>query len=762
MRDLSTLAKLLAEEDIHVVHKQQSTAAFDVKNRELSLPIWKEMSKDVQDLMTVHEVGHALWTPVEMLERAQKENIEFSFVNVLEDVRIEKKVQTKYLGSVKVFNRGYKELASNNFFGTKGQDISKLNLIDRINLHYKHFVDVSFSDAEMVWVEKSNQTITPDDVLELAKELYDYIQSNPESQGEEPAESDLNDDIQAMMGPSDPLGQEENSGDFDGDMDSSGDSSDEGDESSEGASDGKSSDDGGSEETETPTSGSEKSDETPNVNSKTKDTTAESMSEGGKANGQRITAVTDSVSEKSSSELLDNTARDRTYAIIPKIQLENVIVDYKKIMTMYQKSLVQQKNICGDLYFNNTKEALQTFLKDNKKTVAYMVKEFEMKKAADQYSRASTSKTGSLDMGRLHTYKYNDDLFKKVTTLPGATNHALVLFLDWSGSMSQNLQGTLNQLYNLILFCKRTQIPFEVFGFSDQYDREQVIHREKSVEMAKFKSGELVVKECHLLQFFSSKMKSQEITTMMHYLNMYASTWTRGLTGQRYRVARALDLGGTPLNEAAVCALEFIPMYKKQTGVQKINTVFLTDGSGCELNTVNHIGVNHEGVEYNTVIGSGWRNDMIMIDKVTNTTVRSTDFDSTNQNLAMILALLKKRVPEMNVVNFFVAGNGRSGRVDKYEIRNLLRVKGEDFIDLTIRTKEAVKKINKENVLIFDNKQGFDQIYLLPGLNSITANESLDVEVGASKAQLKRAFGKMANGKLLSRPLLNNFVKMVA
>ena len=110
MRDLSTLAKLLAEEDIHVVHRKQETAAFDVKNRELSLPIWKEMSKDVQDLMTVHEVGHALWTPLEMLEKARKENIEFSFVNVLEDVRIEKKVQNKYLGSVRIFSRGYKEL----------------------------------------------------------------------------------------------------------------------------------------------------------------------------------------------------------------------------------------------------------------------------------------------------------------------------------------------------------------------------------------------------------------------------------------------------------------------------------------------------------------------------------------------------------------------------------------------------------------------------------------------------------------------------
>ena len=153
MKDLSTLAKLLAEEDIHVVHRKQSTAAFDVKNRELSLPIWKDMSKDIQELMTCHEVGHALWTPIEMLERAQKENIEFSFVNVLEDVRIEKKVQNKYLGSVKVFNRGYQELIGNNFFGTKGQDVSLLNLIDRINLHYKHFADVPFSDDEMVWVE---------------------------------------------------------------------------------------------------------------------------------------------------------------------------------------------------------------------------------------------------------------------------------------------------------------------------------------------------------------------------------------------------------------------------------------------------------------------------------------------------------------------------------------------------------------------------------------------------------------------------------
>ena len=75
---------------------------------------------------------------------------------------------------------------------------------------------------------------------------------------------------------------------------------------------------------------------------------------------------------------------------------------------------------------------VKEFKNDSKKTVNYMVKEFEMKKSADQYAMLATSKTGTLDMGALHTYKFNDDLFKKVTTLPGATNHGMVMVLDWS------------------------------------------------------------------------------------------------------------------------------------------------------------------------------------------------------------------------------------------------------------------------------------------------------------------------------------------
>ena len=58
----SLLAKMLATENIHVVHKNMPTAYFDTKNRELGLPILKEMTGDIYDMMCLHEVGHALWT----------------------------------------------------------------------------------------------------------------------------------------------------------------------------------------------------------------------------------------------------------------------------------------------------------------------------------------------------------------------------------------------------------------------------------------------------------------------------------------------------------------------------------------------------------------------------------------------------------------------------------------------------------------------------------------------------------------------------
>ena len=56
----SLLPKLLAKENITIRHGNFNTAWFDIKNRTLGLPLWKDMGKDVYDLLIGHEVGHAI------------------------------------------------------------------------------------------------------------------------------------------------------------------------------------------------------------------------------------------------------------------------------------------------------------------------------------------------------------------------------------------------------------------------------------------------------------------------------------------------------------------------------------------------------------------------------------------------------------------------------------------------------------------------------------------------------------------------------
>ena len=97
----SILAKLLATENITVEHRKTVTAYFDTKNRVMVLPMWKEMTPELYDLLLGHETGHALYTPNEGWHNNLKDKTKPGFktyLNVVEYVRIEKKIQEKFPG----------------------------------------------------------------------------------------------------------------------------------------------------------------------------------------------------------------------------------------------------------------------------------------------------------------------------------------------------------------------------------------------------------------------------------------------------------------------------------------------------------------------------------------------------------------------------------------------------------------------------------------------------------------------------------------
>jgi hypothetical protein len=732
MKNKSTLAKLLAEEDIFVVHKKMDTAYFNPKSRELGLPIWKdeEMTKDIYDLMVCHEIAHALWTPLDMLETARVRKINHSFVNIVEDARIERMVQDRYPGSVAVFNRGYRDLTAKDFFGIADKEVSELNLIDRINLFFKK-QKVEFTAEEKVWVKRVAETKTPDDVLNLSEEIYAWMSEN--------APEEDSDDEKTMPDPNGESGE----GDGEGEGETGGGdvpADDKGEEDGNDAPAGGAGDDGNDD--------ADDNAETDN---------GESSEEGGvesTGRGGPPMAETDTDANNAIDKLVDKNATERTYGRIPALN-EDLIMPFGEILEKSRPSYA-----VGGSWIDAKKSEIAAMKDESKKTVGYMVKEFEMKKAADQYARAAVSKSGSLDMARLHTYKYNEDLFKKVTTLPGATNHGMVMVVDWSGSMYDNLKGTLSQLYNLIWFCRRTQIPFEVFAFSNCRDlfidpETGALPDRFSINMDNFKSGDLALKNFKLLEFFSSKMSAKEEIEMMEILWMIASYYDRDYNSEpflsRVPFPDFLNLGGTPLNDAIIAMMEIVPKFKRDTGVQKVNTIFLTDGASNRLEGIYDYRLNTDTGEHTPYI-STVRGTMTISDPKTLKNYEIGDNDITNG----LLRILKDRVDGMNLIGFFIAGSGRSGRVDKRVLYNLQRDLSWDVI------MEQVRFLNKNKFLAIDSK-GYDEMYVLPAKGMEILNEGLsDDLVGASKAKLKSAFGKAMSGKIESRQLLNKFVKLVA
>ena len=99
---------------------------------------------------------------------------------------------------------------------------------------------------------------------------------------------------------------------------------------------------------------------------------------------------------------------------------------------------------------NENLQEFKQFKKDSARTISYLVKEFEMKKSADGYKRSTTDKTGIIDPLKLHKYKISEDIFKRLSIIPDAKNHGMILLLDWSGSMCNVIdKAPLNNYYNL-------------------------------------------------------------------------------------------------------------------------------------------------------------------------------------------------------------------------------------------------------------------------------------------------------------------------
>jgi hypothetical protein len=457
------------------------------------------------------------------------------------------------------------------------------------------------------------------------------------------------------------------------------------------------------------------------------------------------------------------------------IDLKNVVVNFSDIYEEYRTHFEtgsSRYGSTGDEMFTYSTEKFKDFRNKNKKVVEYLAKEFEMKKAAREHSRAATANSGILSSEKLYTYKYNEHLFKKLTITPDGKNHGLVMFVDWSGSMGQNMKGTIEQMLTLVMFCKRVNIPFEVYAFSDSYTRHSDnVEGVDSENRFRGKDGsvnygDLIVNRFNLLNLFSSRMRAKQLHEAYIYMTATADYYSRNYSyGSRdvyITIPDRMNLGGTPLDSTLIMSFPVMRDFIKKNQVDVINSIFLTDGDSHHNNT--YWKANTDETEISDIGRydiSG--ENVILRDPVSKKQIQIRK-DGRHSRRAMTSTLVKflREVFDINIVNFYLIGKMRKWDMMNHldEMKDINNEKSEtEWIDVDL----ALKKFRKDKYIVAPEACGFNEQYLiLGGKNLEVHEEQLEVAEDASVAQLARAFKKFSSGKLEKRKLLSRFIDMVA
>lgn len=712
-----TLARLLATEDLLVEHKNVSTASFNVHSRVLTLPRWEKASNNVFNLLISHEVAHALFTPDE--DWRKKTKIPQGFINVTEDVRIEVLMKKKYAGLPKTFFRGYQELHDQDFFGIADEDVSAMNIADRVNLHFKigNFLKVPFTAAEMVVVDQCAAAVTFDDAIAAAEALYALHEQQKEEQ-QQSADEEVS---------SSPESTEEPQGTDGGESEEP--------EEAPSDSEGESSEGGAPQEGE--------GDEEPIERTESDD----SENVGGDSAGN----LTDEVSTMENfNENLEDMATKSTYneplyLTYPSFPADKYVATNKDVHEYISTSFTMQRQFFydnnpenADYFINNLfgvyDKKYAEFKRNIQSEVNYMVKEFECKKSAAAYSRASTSRTGVLDCTKLHTYKYNEDLFKKVTTLPQGKNHGLVFVLDWSGSMCYILEDTIKQLLSIVMFCDKVNIPFEVYAFTNEWNRDNARFQANSDTPNEFMVGD----EFSMMNILTSTVNRKELQRQMQTIFMIAASYnTRGGDIVPSRVG----LSGTPLNEALISLRKILPQFKKNNNVEKAHVMVLTDGEAGWTRYTTEI-QSYDGQSKISVGRLGHQNGYLR-NRVTGS-VRKIDKSRLGGVTTSILEDLRDEFPESTFTGF-----------------RILERHGNWFVRQAVQYDETqISKWKKEKSIALTNA-GYNK-YFIVASDSIQESTEFDVDDGATKAKIKSAFTKSLKSKKSNKKVLGDFISLIA
>lgn len=710
------LARLLATENLIVEHRKVPTASFDVERRVLTLPNWDRASKIVYDMLVAHESAHAIFTPNE--DWTDNYDCPKDFINVIEDARIEKLMKRKYPGLRKSFAGGYKELNDQDFFGIEGEDFDTFSLIDRINLYFKigAAAMIPFSIEEKVFVARTDVAETFEEVCQIAVDVFNFSK-NEKQQEQALEEMPANQQQEGGGGMTQSQSQqEENANENDNEGNNANESNPVGNQSSQ-----------------QQEGGEEIGDDAGEEGSRTQDNF-----------------------DKAAEQLTNRFANNPVYVEIPdSVDLPAYIADWNEVHDWIDECrenwITDGGDIKRDDRYDEVDKSYKEFRKQSQKEVNYLVKEFECRKSADAYARAGQSKTGVLDTTKLHTYKYNDDIFKKVTVLPDGKNHGLLFLLDWSGSMQREILATVKQLLNLTAFCKKVQIPFEVYAFTNEFyavrrakqGKSDYISNDEYFAKTGCEEGKVFLQKdmFHLMNFVSSRSNAKDYERQC--LNLYREAYAYRQHVE-YPTTFGVGLSGTPLNEGIVMLNYIIPQFKKTNDLQKVNVCILTDGEACQSSYGREYYNDHKDEYY--VRPRRFDHNVVLRDRKTGHVYSMNDEWAETTNV--FIKQLRDRNSDVNILGFRI--------MESSSLSNFVST----YANIAYYDK-VQKQWKKNKSAIIPFPKSYTSLYVIKN-SAIDEDVEFDVESGAKKGEISKAFKKMLNSKSTNKKLLSSFIENIA
>ena len=709
----SAFARLLETENIRVRHLSDAeTASFNVVDRVLTLPKWKNMSSNLYDMLIGHEVAHALWTPGDLAEDGEHlaAAVEIDpdnpmramgFLNVVEDARIERMIKDKFPGIRRDFVAGYRWLWDNmDLFQSVIEEqggISRMTLTDRLNLHFKlgimGIISVPFSDEERPFVERMEEAATWDDVMDITRDLYVHEMSQPNPQTSEEIEG------QPVDGDGEPGEKMENK------------------------------------------------------NAKSAPATQDILNAG-------LGELRD---------LRKNYGGDEP-GTMPIPNLDKIIVGPDEISEMiknpstrWDDSLrdsgkIDLRTRSNNIARDTSRSRFDEWVRTETKTINYLVKQFELKKAADEHQRTMITKSGRLDPVKMINYKWSEDIFGKNMMVREGKSHGFVFMLDWSGSMNEVLEPTVKQAILLCMFCQKIGVPFELYAFSSHskdtnggwfpsYCYEDPESSTIPKDYWTVEGEDDAPNPFQMLNFLSSNRKKKDVIEDMANLFFLAEAmkgrWDTPVDGGwgeggACQIHDALDLGGTPLDEGLISLHGILPEFRRRTGVQVLNAVILTDGDGCS---------NVSDVIYNPILRRNYGDHP-------DHRIESRRADSTQ---SLLLSL--KDTTGCNLIGMYL-----------YSGRNVMNCYGwynstsehYPYAEKSQKDKDDTKIWKNENFVVANGEKSFayDEAYIIAATTKI--EDEIEIPDDASHAKMRNAFVKGMAQRSMSRVLSNRLVDRIA